>query len=41
MCPARSTITSSGAGRTPYRTYAELLGRGGGIATVAEAHRRI
>ncbi len=25
----------------PYRTYAELLGRGGGLATVAEAHRRI
>jgi broad specificity phosphatase PhoE len=25
----------------PYRIYAELLGRGGGLATVAEAHRRI
>jgi broad specificity phosphatase PhoE len=25
----------------PYRTYAALLGRGGGLATVAEAHRRI
>jgi hypothetical protein len=25
----------------PYHTYAELLGRGGGLATVAEAHRRI
>jgi hypothetical protein len=24
----------------PYRTYAELLGRGGGLATVAETHRR-
>jgi broad specificity phosphatase PhoE len=23
----------------PYRTYAELLGRGGGLAAVAEAHR--
>jgi broad specificity phosphatase PhoE len=25
----------------PYRTYTELLRRGGGLATVAEAHRRI
>jgi hypothetical protein len=25
----------------PYRTYAELLGRGGGLPTVAEAHRRL
>jgi broad specificity phosphatase PhoE len=25
----------------PYRTYAELLGRGGGLATVAEAHQRV
>jgi broad specificity phosphatase PhoE len=25
----------------PYRIYAELLGRGGGLAIVAEAHRRI
>jgi broad specificity phosphatase PhoE len=25
----------------PYRIYAELLGRGGGLANVAEAHRRI
>jgi hypothetical protein len=25
----------------PYRTYAELLGRGLGLASVAEAHRRI
>jgi broad specificity phosphatase PhoE len=25
----------------PYRIYAELLGRGGGLATVAEAHRCI
>ena len=24
----------------PFRTYAELLGRGGGLAAVAEAHRR-
>jgi broad specificity phosphatase PhoE len=24
----------------PYRVYAERLGRGGGLATVAEAHRR-
>jgi broad specificity phosphatase PhoE len=24
----------------PYRTYAELVGRGGGLAAVAEAHRR-
>jgi broad specificity phosphatase PhoE len=25
----------------PYRSYAELLGRGGGLATVARAHQRI
>jgi broad specificity phosphatase PhoE len=25
----------------PYRTYAELLGRGGRLATIAERHRRI
>jgi broad specificity phosphatase PhoE len=25
----------------PYQTYAELLGHGGGLATVAEAYRRI
>jgi broad specificity phosphatase PhoE len=25
----------------PYRSYAELLGRGGGLAAVAEAYRRI
>jgi broad specificity phosphatase PhoE len=25
----------------PYRTYAELFGRGGGLAMVAEAHRRM
>jgi broad specificity phosphatase PhoE len=25
----------------PYRNYAELLGRGGGLATVAEAHLRV
>jgi broad specificity phosphatase PhoE len=25
----------------PYRSYAELIGRGGGLATVAETHRRI
>jgi broad specificity phosphatase PhoE len=26
---------------SPYRSYAELIGRGGGLATVAESHRRI
>jgi hypothetical protein len=26
---------------SPYRSYAELIGRGGGLATVAETHRRI
>lgn len=41
MCRARSTTTTSGAGPRPYRIYAELLRRGGGLATVAEAHRRI
>jgi broad specificity phosphatase PhoE len=25
----------------PYRSYAELIGRGGGLASVAETHRRI
>ena len=25
----------------PYRSYAELIGRGGGLAAVAETHRRI
>jgi broad specificity phosphatase PhoE len=25
----------------PYRSYAELIGRGGGLAAVAESHRRI
>ena len=26
---------------SPYRSYAELIGRGGGLATVAQTHRRI
>jgi hypothetical protein len=40
-CPVRSGHHDQWRWPLPYRTYAELLGRGGELANVAEAHRRI
>jgi hypothetical protein len=41
MCPARSTHHDQWRWPRPYRSYAQLLRRGGGLAAVAETHRRI
>ena len=40
LCAGRGRPPRPVALAAPFRTYAELLGRGGGLAAVAEAHRR-